>query len=662
MAKIVLIGQNQDSAELKHELELLGYEVMDTSLGQLRILSFEEYQLIILNTSVKNIPETVAQIRAQYSFHYTPILGVTAQEIQPDKLDSLLKQSQIDDVISSASPKLAATKVGKFLQRLNLSQNLNPLTHLPGNPVINKEIEERIIKGETDNAIVYFDLNNFKPYNDYYGFLAGDWVIKSVAEIAQRVLVKNPRQDFFIGHIGGDDFVIILPVAQVNIVIGEIMAKFAEALRNFYQPLDYERGCIISYNRSGQRQKFDLMGLTFVSFSNRGQHFKNLTEVGESAGTLKQLAKSKGRRIKNSIWLSEKDVKITTGEFSLLKMAEARKIPLPFRRAVIEAMGEAKETQYEDILITLLDKDLPYLLKKSTIYALGRLRSQKALPELLKLLHHSNPHLRTRAVEAIGNIGLPEGIAGIKDALQDDNRWVRRMAALTLGKLGERRVIPALRECLETTQDKELKKNILISLGQLEDETSGPLILKLVKSKDIALKRRAIWALGKLKYKPAIPVLLGIFRQEPPAVKYEIGVALREFGSQIESQFIPQIIQNSYAESPAVRRTFVDILGNLNYKGVDARLGECLEEKSEFVRWKAVIALARKKKQVAIKPLINKLKDRSVVVRLAACYGLGELGSSEALISLRLALKDEDEKVRQEAARAIIKISKSHRW
>lgn len=664
MAKIIFIEQIQEGTGegVKNELQKMGHEVVDVPGKQLQIMPPQDYQLIILAGSLENIQLSVSRIRAQQPFQYLPVIGISPEKIEENKLKTAFKKNQIDDIIFSPSAELVAIKIDKFLDRLSLSQNLNPLTGLPGNPVINKKIKEKIIEGDKNNAIIYFDLNNFKAYNDYYGFLAGDWVIKSVANIVQATLAENLAGDFFVGHIGGDDFVTVLRAGKEELIISTIIDKFEQELKNFYQPLDYERGCIISYDRNGRQQKFGLMGLTFVSFSNRKQDFKSLVEVGEFAGVLKHLARNKGKKLKGSIYLSEADVKIKTAGFSLLKIARNSKIPLVLRRAAIEAMGEAKETQHEAILVALLDEDLPYLLKKSTIYALGRLRSQKALPKLLDLLKDPNPHLRTRAVEALGNTGLPQVIPGIENALKDSNVWTRRMAALTLGKLGERRVIPTLKESLKKTNDGELKKNIIISLGELQDKASGAFVLNLVSARNPSIKKRAIWALGRLKYEPAVGVLLKIFKDELPEVKYEIGLALRELVSEIEPGLIPEIVRASYDNSPAIRRIFVDILGDLEGENVNARLIECLHEKSEFVRWHAVLALAKKKKQVAIRPLIGKLKDRSVVVKLSACYSLGELNSPVALNPLRLALKDEDLKVRQQAAEVIIKILKSQNW
>ena len=130
---------------------------------------------------------------------------------------------------------------------------------MPGSPAIEQEARRRL-EAREPFAFLYADLNHFKPYNDVYGFERGDAVIRETA----RLLVEVSQEeggDAFVGHIGGDDFVVIVPVEQAAVVANRVAARFDEAACGFYDPADRERGGLRARDREGRWRDFPLLSL-----------------------------------------------------------------------------------------------------------------------------------------------------------------------------------------------------------------------------------------------------------------------------------------------------------------------------------------------------------------------------------------------------------------
>lgn len=162
---------------------------------------------------------------------------------------------------------LSAREMIEVVHERNLirARDENPLTRLPGNFRIN-EYTAYVIESGTEAVLAYFDFDHFKPYNDYYGFRNGDRVILLFADLMHKVL----SQDYFKGHIGGDDFFVgaILneehTFERVCTEIETLILAFSDEVREFYEPKDRERGCIIAEDREGNMREFKLLGVSSV--------------------------------------------------------------------------------------------------------------------------------------------------------------------------------------------------------------------------------------------------------------------------------------------------------------------------------------------------------------------------------------------------------------
>lgn len=166
------------------------------------------------------------------------------------------------------------------------AKHLNPLSGLPGNLLIEKQLEDcRSLTARS--CILYFDIDNFKAYNDVYGFEKGDLVLKNLTQILTGSIPGN----FFVGHIGGDDFLAVVPPEIADTVCRQVIEEFDMLAQNFHTETDFKRGYIISKNRRGVEETFPLMSITIAGITNT--NFQNIYEMSENASKIKSICKQK---------------------------------------------------------------------------------------------------------------------------------------------------------------------------------------------------------------------------------------------------------------------------------------------------------------------------------------------------------------------------------
>lgn len=176
------------------------------------------------------------------------------------------------------------------------AKNLNPLSGLPGNVMIEQEITQCITL-KSEYSIFYIDIDNFKAYNDVYGIENGDKIIKILANI----ILKYKNDNIFVGHVGGDDFIMILDHYDYAAITDCIIHDFEKDARMIYSEADRERGFIITANRHGQTEEFSLASLTISVVSNKNRNYTSGNELTEELARLKKL----GKQHKGSICYTE---------------------------------------------------------------------------------------------------------------------------------------------------------------------------------------------------------------------------------------------------------------------------------------------------------------------------------------------------------------------
>ena len=170
------------------------------------------------------------------------------------------------------------------------AHNSNPLTGLPGNLMIEEKLR-CLLTNEAQFAVLYVDLNNFKAYNDKYGFERGDAVLLMTAETLSRALAREGQGEDFLGHIGGDDFLIITSPDRAENIARAIIEIFDKEIQAAYSTEDLERGYIQVKNRRGVLEKYPVTSISVAGVSNRYRNFTNYWEIPEVAAELKKAAK-----------------------------------------------------------------------------------------------------------------------------------------------------------------------------------------------------------------------------------------------------------------------------------------------------------------------------------------------------------------------------------
>ena len=171
------------------------------------------------------------------------------------------------------------------------SLHTSPLTGLLGGVAIEQELVNRI-GNEDEIAFCMIDIDNFKAYNDRYGYAKGNRIIKKTAKILVAAVSAYGRKDDFIGHIGGDDFVIITSPEHHEKIAKGIVARFDEAIPDFYSTQDVNRGYIKATSRQGEAINHPLASITIAIVTNRERTVDSYVEFGEIAAELKEYAKS----------------------------------------------------------------------------------------------------------------------------------------------------------------------------------------------------------------------------------------------------------------------------------------------------------------------------------------------------------------------------------
>ncbi len=171
--------------------------------------------------------------------------------------------------------------------RLQQAYDCNPLSRLPGNNSINQEIDFRL-QNEVDFILVYADLDSFKAYNDCYGYERGDRIIQMVAKI----LGHEVDEQDFLGHVGGDDFVLLLQPNEWRKKLETILTIFSAESSMMYHQTDRQRGYIVAEDRQGKEQRFSLMSLSLAVVPCPPKSFVSHITVSEVASEIKHLAKN----------------------------------------------------------------------------------------------------------------------------------------------------------------------------------------------------------------------------------------------------------------------------------------------------------------------------------------------------------------------------------
>jgi diguanylate cyclase (GGDEF)-like protein len=203
-----------------------------------------------------------------------------------ENLPTINNQDELGD-LSESFRKMA--KRLKSLEEMYI--DASPLTHLPGGIAIESVLTKRI-EASAQLSFCLVDLDNFKALNDHHGYVKGNSVIKNTAALVEKAVKKHGNESDFIGHIGGDDFVIISTPEKHSAICNMIVSEFDKSVSEFYTEEERQQGYILGHTRQGDEARFPLVTVSIAVVTSQGHIFDNHIQVGELAAELKEYAKS----------------------------------------------------------------------------------------------------------------------------------------------------------------------------------------------------------------------------------------------------------------------------------------------------------------------------------------------------------------------------------
>jgi len=271
-------------------------ELSPTENSFLAAVTQDEHDLLLVDFD-EDIPaiELCKKIRANFSLRHLPIIILVEKEHTIDKIKAIYAGAD-DYVEKPIQAGDILTRIKANLWRASRDLDANPLTKLPGNVSILKELERRIRNKETF-CMGYADLNKFKEYNDYYGFEYGDRVIKHTAKILAQALYDFGTPDDFLGHIGGDDYIFITGWSNLKNVCESVISSFDKSVPQFYAEEDIQKGYIVVKNRVGKLTSIPLLSISLGVATNKNRDLSHVGQVIQIATELKSYAKTFSKSI-----------------------------------------------------------------------------------------------------------------------------------------------------------------------------------------------------------------------------------------------------------------------------------------------------------------------------------------------------------------------------
>ena len=294
-ARILLIDDDPDIVRfVTTNLELQGYAVKSalTVAEGLTMALTEAPDLVVLDIVLDDGDgyQVLDRLRTNAGTANVPVMIVSAKAQARDVVsgldagadDYLSKPFDIDELLS---------RIKAVLRRSRAMRDLSPLTGLPGNFRIAEELERRINAGGLV-AVVHADLDHFKAFNDHYGFMRGDNVIKFTANTLLESAAAVGDATSFIGHVGGDDFIMVMDPDHSEAFCSEVVERFDDGILDFYDSHDAMRGDVEVIDRRGERHKFPVVSISLGVATNRRRSFTTEWEASAVASEMKEHAKS----------------------------------------------------------------------------------------------------------------------------------------------------------------------------------------------------------------------------------------------------------------------------------------------------------------------------------------------------------------------------------
>ena len=292
--RILVIDDNADVVRfVRLNLERDGYEVSTAVEGTVGLRAALESppDLILLDILMPDLDglDLLSRLRVNPATSSVPVVLLTGRTDSRDRVrglelgadDYITKPFEIEELVA---------RVGALLRRSKAMRDLSPLTALPGNFRIAEELQRRVASGRP-MAVVHADLDNFKAFNDHYGFMRGDNVIKFTANTLVQAAVETDDASCFVGHVGGDDFIAVMSPDSAETFCKAVIDQFDDGILDFYDPQDALRGFVEVIDRRGERHSFQIVSISLGVATNLRRTFTSEWEASAVASEMKEHAK-----------------------------------------------------------------------------------------------------------------------------------------------------------------------------------------------------------------------------------------------------------------------------------------------------------------------------------------------------------------------------------
>ena len=289
---------------LRLQLEAAGYDVLEACDGQqaIEVAQRELPDLVLLDVMMPKMDgyEACRQLRGHFLTRSIPIIMLTAKTAPSDKEQGLAEGAN-DYVTKPWSVRELMLRVRNALQWSLQQRSASPLTGLPGNLSIGDELGRRLVAG-VPFAVLQLDIDHFKAFNDLYGYSRGDVAIRTLAHALVESGQHHGGVSSFVGHIGGDDFIVVTGPEYAEDLGEEIIAEFDRQVVALYDPADRDRGYIEVRNRQHQLERFPLMSVTIAMVSTERMPVTHAAQLLDIAQELK----AHGKGISGSVLVGER--------------------------------------------------------------------------------------------------------------------------------------------------------------------------------------------------------------------------------------------------------------------------------------------------------------------------------------------------------------------
>ncbi|MEK7252144.1 MAG: response regulator [Actinomycetota bacterium] len=293
--RVLVIDDDPDVLDfVRRSLEAEGFSVGTASNGRggLAAATATPPDMVLLDLSLPDLDgyEVLRSLQAGAATSHVPVVLITVANTVEDLVRGL--DAGADDYVTKpfAIEELIA-RVGSVLRRSKSLRELSPLTGLPGNFRIAEVLQQRVA-ASIPLAVVHADLDNFKAFNDHYGFMRGDKVIKFTANTLVEAAVEIGDPSAFVGHVGGDDFIMVMEPEVAERYCKEVVQRFDDGILDFYDPHDALRGYVEVIDRRGERHAFPIVSISLGVANNLRRSFASEWEASAVASEMKEHAKS----------------------------------------------------------------------------------------------------------------------------------------------------------------------------------------------------------------------------------------------------------------------------------------------------------------------------------------------------------------------------------